>query len=92
MPDMPVTLLVDPEPGVALERLHADAPRVADRIEALLDLLETNPGHPSLRRRAYRHPAPLWGFVVHVGDEDYLVLWEEVDAQTVAVVYLGPDL
>ena len=89
---MPVTLLFDPEPDEALERLHTDAPRIADRIEAALHTLETNPGDPSLRRRAYRHPAPLWGFVVHVGDEDYLVLWEQVDAQTVAVVYLGPDL
>ena len=87
-----MTVLFDPAPDKALERLHADAPRVADRIEALLHILATNPRGPSLRRRAYRHPAPLWGFTVRGQDQDYLVLWEEVDAETVAVVYLGPDL
>ena len=76
---MAATLLMDPEPLGALERLYEKDPRCAERVDALLDVLAADSGDRRVRRRELRSPPaplPFWGFVVRGQDEDYLVLWQ----------------
>ncbi len=64
-----------------LAGLHRQEPVTAQRIEALLDVLEDDPGDSRVRRRSWvtsTSPAeqgPVWGFTVRGRDTDYLVLW-----------------
>ena len=92
---MATALLMDPEPLGALERLYEKDPQCAERVDALLDVLAEDSGDRRMRRRELRSPPaplPFWGFVVRGQDEDYLVLWQQRDPDTVVVRYLGLDL
>jgi len=80
-----------------LAALHTQEPVTAQRIEALLDVLEDDPGDSRVRRRSIRastSPAeqgPVWGFTVRGRDTDYLVLWRAA-ADGVEVLYIGGDV
>jgi hypothetical protein len=66
----------------------------ADRLDAVFDELEKDPGQAWLRRHRWSDP-PLWGVTVPGGHEDILVLWtaETYDGETVIVVrYVGPGV
>lgn len=92
---MSVNVTMRPELNDVLARLYDQEPGCAERVDALLDVLAEDPGDRRVRRRELRSPpapAPFWGFVVRGREEDYLVLWQLVDADTVVVRYLGPDL
>ncbi len=83
-------LLFDPEPDDALDLLHATAPRVAERVERLLDLIEADPGAAAVRRRQIR-PAQLWLLTVPVdAQDDVAILWD-LDGQDPVVRYIGPS-
>jgi hypothetical protein len=67
---------------------------VLDKLDAVFDELEKDPGKAWLRRHRWSDP-PLWGVTVHGRREDVLVLWavESVDGEQVVVVhYVGPDV
>ncbi len=80
-----------------LAALHTQEPVTAQRLEALLDVLEDDPGDSRVRRRSIRastSPAeqwPVWGFTVRGRDTDYLVLWRAA-ADGVEVLYIGGDV
>ncbi len=80
-----------------LAALHRQEPVTAQRIEALLDVLEDDPGDSRVRRRSIRastSPAeqgPVWGFTVRGRDTDYFVLWRAA-ADGVEVLYIGGDV
>jgi hypothetical protein len=64
------------------------------RVDAILDQLDVDPFHPSVRRRSF--DAPIWGRRLFVAvarghDEDWLVLWAPNDAGRPKVWYLGSD-
>ena len=76
----------------ALARLGRDDAQklLYDRVNDALDLLEDDPSDGRVRRRQYRDPK-MWGIVVRGRDEDWLILWDQVD-DLVTVLYIGPDL
>ncbi len=82
------------EADEALARLEADpaAQTLLVRVQAVLDLLEGNPRHESLRRRRFSEP-PLWCVTVVAGNDVWVILWEPHPAEPDAVVvhYVGPD-
>lgn len=91
--DLVMDLELDPEADDALERLHQQDPRTANRVEDLLDVVASSPGDRSVRTRELRSPPsplPIWGFTVRATDFDYLVLWRR-DGDTAVVVYVGRD-
>lgn len=80
-----------------LAALHTQEPVTAQRLEALLDVLEHDPGDSRVRRRSIRAgvspevQGPVWGFTVRGRDTDYLVLWRTA-AGGVEVRYIGGDV
>jgi hypothetical protein len=65
-----------------------------DRIDDVLDQLDADPFHPSVRRRSF--DSPVWGRRLFVGiahgrDEDWLILWAPADDGHPKVWYVGPD-
>jgi len=65
-----------------------------DKIDAVLDELEKDPGQAKLRQYRWSDP-PLWGAQVRDRVRDYLILWapEERDGGSLVVVYyVGPDV
>lgn len=80
-----------------LRDLHENERVAAARIEALLDVLEEDPGDPRVRRRSVRAGAsqqvqgPVWGFTVRGRDTDYLVLWRAA-SDGIEVRYVGADV
>jgi hypothetical protein len=63
-----------------------------DKLDAVFDGLEKDPGQAWLRRHRWSDP-PLWGVTVHCRHEDLLVLWaaETYDGEPVVVArYIGP--
>jgi hypothetical protein len=65
---------------------------VLDKIDAVLDSLEQDPGQARLRAHRWSDP-PLWGVTARARDRDRLILWGSgaEDARTVVIYYLGPD-
>ena len=84
---------LDPDVREILRAIEADAARrvLANRINDVLDRLETNPGDASLRRHRF-HQRALWCVLVVAQGEDWAVLWEThpTQADDVIVRYLGP--
>lgn len=84
-----MTLFLDPEPGEALDRLHALNPAVARRVEHLLDQVEADPSAARVRRR-YLKPPGLWMLTVGADDSDDLAVLWDMDGQDPVVRYIGP--
>jgi hypothetical protein len=97
-----VMVYVDEAAERVLAALYESEPMTVERIEALLDVLEEDPGDPRVRRRSVRASAgasanvagPVWGFTVRGRDTDYLVLWQPAadDDAAVDVRYIGADV
>lgn len=80
------------EPAAADEigRVYADPTQeqLADRLEALLDLLDSDPGHPLLRRKRMQAPK-LWVIPVSGSGRDLVILWDLTDDGRPTVHYVG---
>lgn len=85
------TLLFSPEADELLNRLEADPAerRCAGRIHTALDRLEADPGDARNRRRQFT-TIDLWGIAVTCGDDEWLILWEPGDHDTVIVHQIVP--
>jgi hypothetical protein len=82
----------DADADAALTRLENDPnrPRLLAAVNALLDQLEADPGHWSVRR--IRFSNGLWCITVVADNEEWVVLWEPhpEDPEGLLVQYLGP--
>lgn len=88
---MPHPVELDPEPLAELERLHQVDPRAAERVERMLDLIETDPGAAVVRRRHIRPPG-LWMVTIGLDDQnDLMILWD-LDGHTPVVRHLGTSV
>lgn len=85
-----VTLHVTPSAGDALDALHAANPKLSERVERALDLIEADPHSPAVRRRAMR-PANCWMYVIPLdGDQDDIaILWALDEGDDPVVRYVG---
>ena len=86
-------LWFDPEADAALAALENDPSRsrMFERIQDLLDLLESDPGDARVRRVRFHQPA-LWCVTVFAAEEEWAILWEPhpTMADVVVVQYVGP--
>lgn len=87
-----MSLLFSPEAERQLAALRNDhrSGILYERVNEMLDLIESDPTDRRVRRRRYRQP-PVWGVPVHGSGHDWLVLWGET-AGGPAIFYLGEDL
>jgi len=91
-------LWMDQEAQSTLTALYQTEPHTAERIDDMLDVLERDSSDPRVRRRGIRASSAslakltgaLWGFSVPGRDHDFLVLWQQDDAD-VDVRSIGPD-
>ncbi len=87
------TLWFDEEADASLRRLENDdgRPHLLQAINRVLDQLEADPGHASVRRIRFQVPA-LWCVTVVADNEEWAILWEpHPDHPTeVTVHYVGP--
>ena len=84
-------LAFSPESDALLDSIEGD-PRqqlCAARLNTALDALEADPGDARNRRRRF-NTIGLWGIAVVCGDEEWLILWEPLDADTVMVHHIVP--
>lgn len=84
----------DAEADAAVARLEHDPvrPGLRHAVNRVLDQLETDPGHHSVRR--HRFQQGLWCVTVSGDDEGWATLWEPhpgIDGGVV-VQYIGPAL
>lgn len=78
-----------PSAGDALDALHTADPSLAERVERALDLIESNPHSPAVRRRQMR-PANCWMHVVAVdGDQDDIAILWSLEGEDPVVRYVG---
>jgi hypothetical protein len=84
-------LAFSPEADDVLTSMEADADRrhCAARLNSALDLLEANPGDERNRRRRF-NTIGLWGIAVVCGDDEWLILWEPTEDNTVMVHHIVP--
>jgi ParE toxin of type II toxin-antitoxin system, parDE len=87
-----VELLLAPSAEAELHRLQQDSTcrQIYSRINDALDLLEDEPLQAAVRRQRY-HRIDAWGVPVHGSSHDYLIVWTQLDTDTVLVRYIGPD-
>jgi hypothetical protein len=89
-----MSIWFDADADQALRRLESDptAAPLLTKVAATLALLDTDPGHETLRRRRFRDPA-LWCVTVIAGEEALVILWEPHPTipDDIVVQYLGPD-
>ena len=85
-------LWFDPAADRVLAELASDDARrvLADRVDAVLDAIESEPGRFDLRR--HRLMIGLWGVTVSAQGHDWIVLWEQHPSIAGAIVihYVGP--
>lgn len=76
----------------AVQAVYDDPRRhpLADRLEAMLDLLQRDAGDAQVHRHRMRSPG-LWAIFVSGSGEDWALLWDEDDAGTPYVHYAGPS-
>lgn len=84
------SLVFSPEADDLLTRLEGDSAqqKLAGRLNSALDQLEADPGDARNRRRRF-NTLGLWGIPV-VSDDEWLNLWEPLDADTVMVHHIVP--
>jgi hypothetical protein len=77
----------------AIQALLDDPGRqdLADRLDAMLDILEADPGDARVRRHRMQFPR-LWWFAVTGDGETWTVLWEPDDDGQPYIHYAGPGL
>ena len=77
----------------AIQALLDDPTRetLADRLDAMLDVLEGDPGDARVRRHRMQVPQ-LWYFVVTGSGETWTILWEPDSDDVPYVHYAGPGL
>ena len=87
-----MSLLFSPEAERLLAALRTDhsCGVLYERVNEMLDLIESDPTDRRVRRRRYRQP-PVWGVPVSGSGHDWLILWGET-ANGNAVFYLGTDV
>jgi hypothetical protein len=67
----------------------AGAGVLLNAIDDAIDILEADPRDSRARRRSFT--GGLWGIPVRDRSDDWLIIWEQDDAGTVRVRYLGAD-
>lgn len=74
----------------AVQAVYDDPRRhvLADRLEAMLNLLERDAGDARVRRHRMRPPG-LWAIFVSGSGEDWALLWDEDDDGAPYVHYAG---
>lgn len=80
-------LELDPIPDAALESLHRENPRVAQRLEECLEGIEAEPVDPRAKRRQFSNG--IRAITPVVAGEEWLVLWEEDPPGTAVVRFIG---
>ena len=80
-----------PEAKAAIQRVYDDPSldQLAERIEEILDLLDTSPGDRRLHKNRMQEPK-LWAVPVHGSSGDFVILWDLDDAGRPWVRYAGP--
>lgn len=75
----------------AIQAVYDDPGRhvLADRLDAMLDVLEHDAGDARVRRHRLRPPG-LWAIFVSGAGEDWALLWDADDAGNPYVHYAGP--
>lgn len=63
---------------------------LVDRVNSLLDVLETDPDDPRVRRRRFTDP-DLWCFTARDSTDDLVVLWNLDQDGDAVVVHIGPS-
>ena len=88
-------LFWEPEARAIYDALDDQPLRLGDAIELLLDQLEDDPGHESVRRRSRRTSQGdvIWKIDIRPSAEDWTLLWIEHPQRVgdVLIVYLGPS-
>jgi hypothetical protein len=83
-------LVFEPDPYDAYTRIRDE--RVLDRLDAVLDQLERDPGAAAVRQHRFSDP-PVWCVVLRIGSGDWAILWEPGPATkknpTVVIHYVG---
>ncbi len=86
------TVSFDTAADEAMCRLEADpaARELHARVQAVLDLLEADPGNARLRKLRFTNG--LWGVVVPSPSANVVILWEPhpTEPTDVVVQYIGP--
>ena len=74
-----------------LDELEADPARVGllEQLNTALDRLETDPGDAWCRRRRYQNLG-VWGILVSVSGEAWLILWEYESDDSLIVHSITP--
>lgn len=80
-------LFLDPDPDDALESLWTRLPLVAQAVEDALDWIEQDPPDPRAKRRRFTNG--MWAITRLVGDEEWLVVWEEPEPGHAVVRHIG---
>lgn len=79
-----------PAAAAEITRIYADPTQtqLADRLDEILDLLDTDPGNGRVRRSRMQAPK-LWAVPVHGSGRDLVILWEAGDGGQPEVHYVG---
>lgn len=87
-----MALLFSPEAERRLAALRNDhmSATLYERVNEMIDVIESDPSDRRVRRRRYHQP-PVWGVPVSGSGQDWLILWGETD-DGIAILYLGEDV
>jgi hypothetical protein len=80
-------LWLDPIPDDKLATLELSLPRVAERIDQVLDWIETDPPDPRCKRRRFSNG--MWAVSLVVDGVDWIVLWDENEADHPVIRFIG---
>lgn len=88
-------LFWEPQARATYDALDDQPARLGDAIEVILDQLEEDPGHESVRRRTRRTSKGdvVWKVDIRSRTDDWTLLWIEHPERSgdVLVLYLGPS-
>ncbi|MHB8296897.1 MAG: hypothetical protein ACYDH5_20270 [Acidimicrobiales bacterium] len=80
-------LSLDPIPAGKIDSLHETMAEVGRMIEECLDWIEADPVDARARRRRFSNG--MWAIVRSAAGSDWLVLWEEPEADLPVVRFIG---
>lgn len=88
-------LFWEAEAAATYDAIDGQPTRLGDAVESVLDQLEADPGHESVRRRTRRTSKGdvIWKVDIRLRAEDWTLLWIEhpKHAGDVLILYLGPS-
>ncbi len=74
---------LDPLPAEALDALWSRSELLANAVEDALDWIEADPPDPRAKRRRFSNG--MWAISIHGADEEWLLIWEEPEADSPVV-------